>query len=57
MTLSELRNFIIRTIYEVSDPDSGLELRPEIEEELQNSLVSKVRISADEAAKKLGVEW
>jgi len=57
MTLSELRNFIINTIYEVADPDYGLELRPEIEKELQQSLVSKTGISAEEAAKRLGVEW
>ncbi len=57
MTLSELRNFIISTIYEVADPDYGLELRPEIEKELHQSLVSKTGISAEEAAKRLGVEW
>jgi len=57
MTLRELRDFIIQTISEFADPDAGLVLRPEVERELRDSLLSKTRISAEEAAKKLGLEW
>jgi hypothetical protein len=57
MTLKELRDFIIQTICEFADPDSGLDLRPEVEKELKDSLLSESRISAENAAKKLGLEW
>jgi len=49
MTLRELRDFIIQTIQEFADPDAGLVLRSEVEKELRDSLLSKTRISAEEA--------
>ena len=49
MTLRELRDFIIQTISEFADPDAGLVLRPEVERELRDSLLSESRISAEEA--------
>jgi len=49
-TLKELKT-------KFTDPDAGLVLKPEVERELRDSLLSETRISAEEAAKKLGLEW
>lgn len=56
ITVGELKSFIKEAIYEIIDPDNGLELRPEIEEELRKSLKQKNRgegISLKEVKKKL----
>jgi len=56
ITVGELKSFIKEAIYEIIDPDNGLELRPEIEEELRKSLKQKKRgegISLEEVKKKL----
>ncbi|MBW8051848.1 MAG: hypothetical protein FVQ77_16220 [Cytophagales bacterium] len=56
ITVGELKSFIKEAIYEIIDPDNGLELRPEIEEELRKSLKQKNRgegISLEEVKKKL----
>ena len=58
LTIEELRALIKEAVQEElrelwSDPDKGLELRPELEERLQSSLASKERISFDEVQKKL----
>jgi hypothetical protein len=41
MTAGELRDLIHDTIYSIIDPDYGLELRPEFEQELRESLAQK----------------
>jgi hypothetical protein len=41
MTAGELRELIRDTVGSMIDPDYGLELRPEIEHELQDSLAQK----------------
>lgn len=41
MTVGELKDLIRDTVLEVVDPDYGLELRPEFEAELRQSLKSK----------------
>jgi hypothetical protein len=41
MTAGELRDLIQDTVGSMIDPDYGLELRPEIERELQESLAQK----------------
>ena len=58
LTVEELRALIKEAVQEElrelwSDPDKGLELRPELEERLHSSLASKERISFDEVQKRL----
>ncbi len=57
MTARELKSLIRDTIHELIDPDYGLELRPEIEEELRKSIKSKKRTTAEKVASELGLEW
>ena len=66
LTVGELveiiEDIVERKIYEiVSDPDEGLELKPEVVERLKKSFKetkSGVRgIKAEEVAKKLGLDW
>lgn len=59
MTVGELKTLIRDTVLELLDPDYGLELRPEVEEELRESLKQKERgegIPFEEAKKKLGLK-
>lgn len=49
-TLKELQT-------EFTDPDAELVLRPEVERELRDSLLSETRISAEEASEKLGIKY
>ena len=58
MTFGELQELIRKTIYETLDSDYGLELRPEIEEELRESIKQKERgegIPLEEVKKQLGL--
>ncbi len=57
MTVRELKRLIKDTVLEVIDPDYGLELRPEVEKELQESMKSKERIPVEDAAKEPGLKW
>jgi len=57
MTVKELKKLIKDTVLEVIDPDYGLELRPEVEKELQESMKSKERIPVEDVAKELGLKW
>lgn len=57
MTVRELKRLIKDTVLEVIDPDYGLELRPEVEKELQESMKSKERIPVKDVAKELGLKW
>ncbi len=57
MTGKELKALIKDTVLELIDPDSGSELRPDVEEELNKSLKSTKRIAADDVARELGIEW
>ena len=57
MTGKELKELIKDTVLELIDPDYKLELRPEVEEELNESMRSTRRIKAEEVAKELGIEW
>ena len=41
MTVRELKKLIKDTVLEVIDPDYGLELRPEVEKELRESMKRK----------------
>ena len=59
MTVGELRSLIKDTVLEIFDPDYGLELRPEFEEELRESLKQKERgegVPLEEVKKQLGLE-
>ena len=59
MTIGELQDIIRQTLYELLDPDYGLELRPEVEKDLQESMRQKERgegISLKEAKKRLGLK-
>ena len=57
MTVGELKSLIRDAINELIDPDYGLELRPEVEEELKKSLEAKERIPVEEVAKELKLRW
>ena len=57
MTVKELKKLIKDTVLEVIDPDYGLELRPEVEKELLESMKSKERIPVEDVAKELGLKW
>jgi len=57
MTGKELKTLIKDTVLELIDPDYELELKPDIEEELYESMRSTRRITAEEVAKELGIEW
>lgn len=59
MTVGELKAIIRDTLYELIDPDYGLELRLEIEEALRESIRQKERgegIPLEEVKKRLGLE-
>jgi len=57
MTGKELKALIKDTVLELIDPDYELELRTDVEEELSESMRSARRITAEEVAKELGIEW
>lgn len=57
MTGKELKTLIKDTVLELIDPDYELELRPDVENELTESMRSTKRITAEEVAKELGLEW
>lgn len=57
MTERELKLLIRDSIYEVVDPDYGLELRPEVEASLKKYLKSKKRTSVEKVAAELGLKW
>jgi len=57
LTVNELRRLIRDTIYELVDSDLGLELMPEVEETLRESLKSKERIPVERVAEELGLNW
>ncbi len=57
MTVGELKSLIRETLSELLDPDYGLELRPEIEERLGESMKQKDRgIPFEEAKKRFGLK-
>ena len=57
ITVRELKSLIRDSIYEVVDPDYGLELRPEAEASLKKSLKSKKCTSVEKVAAELGLKW
>lgn len=57
MTVGELKELIKNVVQEVIGPDYGLELRPEVEAELRESLKRKEKgIPLEAVVKKLGLE-
>ena len=57
MTVRELKKLIKDTVLEVIDPDYGLELRQEVEEELRESMKAKEKgIPLETVIKELGLE-
>ncbi|KWT84003.1 hypothetical protein [Candidatus Magnetominusculus xianensis] len=60
MTAKELKALIIQTIHEAVDPDFGLELRPETECELLESITNARQgklISVEDVVQELGFTW
>ena len=57
MTVGELKTLIRDAVLELLDPDYGFELRPEVEEELRESLKSKERIPVEKVAEELELKW
>ncbi len=59
MTIGELQDIIRKTLNEFLDPDYGLELRPEVEKDLDESLRQKERgevFPLEEVKKQLGID-
>jgi hypothetical protein len=59
MTIGELQEIIRKTLNEFLDPDYGLELRPEVEKDLEESMRQKERgegIPLQVVRKQLGLE-
>ncbi|TLD41460.1 MAG: hypothetical protein JETT_2256 [Candidatus Jettenia ecosi] len=57
MTVGELKKLIKDTVLEAIDPDYGLELRPEVEFKLEESLKRKAKgIPLETVVKELGLE-
>ena len=57
MTVKELKELIKDVVSEVIDPDYGLELRPEVERELRESLKRKEKgIPLEKVIKELGLK-
>jgi hypothetical protein len=59
MTIGELQDIIRKTLNEFLDPDYGLELRPEVEKDLLESMRQKERgegIPLEAVKKQLGLE-
>ena len=62
LSISELETFISVTIQGIldeilGDPDEGLEIRPEVIERIKKSRREKTSLSAEEVAKRLGLNW
>jgi hypothetical protein len=62
ISLEELKAYINETIdsrleERLGDPDIGLEIKAEAIEAIRKSRKSKVNIPAEEAAKRLGLNW
>ena len=57
MSVEELKALIKEVLLEVMDPDYGLELRPEVEKALLESLDSRERYSLEEVARELGLDY
>lgn len=59
MTVKELKTLIKDTVQELIDPDYGLELRPEVEASLKESIKQKQRgegVPLEEVKKRLGLK-
>jgi hypothetical protein len=57
LTVDEFKALIRETILEIIDPDYGLELSPETERNLTESLGAKEKIPVEQVAERLGLEW
>ena len=62
ISLEELKAYINETVdsrleERLGDPDIGLEIKAEVIEAIRKSRKSKVHIPAEEAAKRLGLNW
>jgi hypothetical protein len=56
LTIPEFQSLIRDTLLELVDPDRGMELRPEVEAELQEALAQKDQaVPLSEAKKLLGL--
>ncbi len=57
LSVEELKALIKEVLLEVMDPDYGLELRPEVEKALLESLDSRERYSLEEGARELDLDY
>jgi len=57
LSVEELKALIKEVLLEVMDPDYGLELRPEVEKALLESLDSRERYSLEEVARELSLDY
>ena len=57
LSVEELKALIKEVLLEVMDPDYGLELRPEVEEKLRESMKARERYSVEEVTRELGLDY
>lgn len=57
LTVEEFKILIKETIAEAIDPDRGLEMRPETEKALAESMAATARIPIQQVAEQLGLNW
>ena len=57
LTVGELKEIIKESIYDLIDPDHGLQLKPDVEKELIKSLASKSRTPVENVMEELGFKW
>jgi hypothetical protein len=62
LSLEDLKAFIDETVDKrleerLGDPDVGFEIKPEVIEKIRSSRRSKVSVSAEDVAKRLGLKW
>jgi hypothetical protein len=62
LSIDELEALISATVQEIldeilGDPDEGLEIRPEVIARIEKSRRNNTSVTAEEAAKNLGLKW
>ncbi len=57
LSVEELKALIREVLLEIMDPDYGLELKPEVEEKLRESMKARERYSVEEVTRELGLDY
>ncbi len=57
LSVEELKALIREVLLEIMDPDYGLEVKPEVEEKLRESMKARERYSVEEVTRELGLDY